>query len=754
MSPELILFAIKGLIRIGQQGNRALIDYAVDRPAPFPEVQEIKLARPQDALNKLLLLPRYARLVEAEPFKSVWDSALGQIKQVSWNHLEKAGQDKLFRSAITAAQGDAHGLAILSGIDTPSEHTAELATGLLLIKQWKPENEPISPLGRMVLAIAEVGLDYLAINPSILGVGTNGEKIIKSFAIALGAPLTQQLDAEKLGPQANVARQLLIVLAGAGLETLKAHASEIISEQHLATLVSNVLDPVIAVAKSSQADVPFQVSLQRMIETLAGPAAAAAMKTVGENPGAFLGSSFASSKAAGALVSTLLVEAAKAPALRSVFTDSGLLKLLSASLQLAADKPGLFVKTGDKDVEKLLVDLTTSAAKEMQVHVAALAADRDIDGRALAAGIASAAITAFGQNAAALIGGAGKPWNELAGTVAAGVLGDLAAALKNADQGQALKKLLSQEKLVELGRIVVDRIAAAPDMTGATGARAREVISALATVMAKTLSVNRSGLLSADGWLNLARDLVAEVTARPAIAAGLDPGLKDVIEAASVVIAGDKNSVLSGAHVTDIARTILAELAAHPALLTGLKAETRIIVAAVAQAMAADSHLLLSGSDWVDIIKIAVTEASANPARLFGLNYNDQNQRLAADVIGLVLRTLPQLPAGAGAAAGGAILKGELLREAMAFLMRAVSGTPEGAKKYLPLLQRALAETSSFVAANAGHFGSREWLAIVRSLTTGILDGKFDAELAKPIAAVIFLPSADVARALAGGGAR
>ena len=116
-----------------------------------------------------------------------------------------------------------------------------------------------------------------------------------------------------------------------------------------------------------------------------------------------------------------------------------------------------------------------------------------------------------------------------------------------------------------------------------------------------------------------------------------------------------------------------------------------------------------------------------------------------------MLKTLPQLPVPGG---GGMalILKGEVLREATTLLVRLMSGMPEPAKKYLPLIERALAEASNFVASHPGNFGSKEWLALVRALTTRILEGKYDAERARPIETVSFLPSMDRAAALVAGG--
>jgi hypothetical protein len=167
--------------------------------------------------------------------------------------------------------------------------------------------------------------------------------------------------------------------------------------------------------------------------------------------------------------------------------------------------------------------------------------------------------------------------------------------------------------------------------------------------------------------------------------------------------------------------------------------------------MATDRNLLLSGTDWVEILKVCLSEASANPARLFGLNYNDANQALAADVISLVLKAVPALPA-AGGGTSGVILKGDVLREATTIIVRLMSGAPDRAKKYLPLLQAALADLSTFVDRNSGNYGSKEWLELIRLMTADILSGKYDAKLtlliANPGSAVALLSGPDEANAI------
>jgi hypothetical protein len=288
-------------------------------------------------------------------------------------------------------------------------------------------------------------------------------------------------------------------------------------------------------------------------------------------------------------------------------------------------------------------------------------------------------------------------------------------------------------------------------MTGVSDAKAREIIVVVAKAVAAAAKEKKELLFTPDDWLELARAMVKEVAARPGVIAGSDAGLQAVVSALATVIAGDKNSVMSGANAMTVAQALLSEVVSHPAMLAGLKDEVQRVVLAVASAMAADRNLLLSGTDWVEILKVCLSEASANPARLFGLNYNDANQALAADVIGLVLKAVPVLPA-AGGGTSGLILKGDVLREATTIIVRLMSGAPDRAKKYLPLLQAALADLSAFVGRNSGNYGSKEFLSLIRVVTGDILDGKYDAKLtlliANPSGAITLLSGPDDANAI------
>jgi hypothetical protein len=681
VTPELTLFAIKSLIRIGQQTDKALIDIGADRDALFPDGKVFKLQFDQQiALTDFLNLPRFADLPTQAPFKAVWEPEHRRVDGAKWNAASNDKQ-KIFDAALKAAENDSIAIAVLTVADVKDEVTSEAdgerIAGAALIAQWNEKDKPIAPIARVALAIAQVALDYIAIDPSIVGIrGSRGEKILKSFATAITVPLSKTLNADQLGTAAAFHDDLLQSLLGAAFQVFKDRVDEVVSDEHLAKLVKNALEPVVVAAQTG--DVTFQRRLQLIFDSLVGPAAAAALKVVSENPAAFFGADFDQSKAAGALVSALLVEAAKGGDVRALFTDQGLVGLLTATVDVAANRPDLFIQSdsANPDKAKLVKDVIASLATAIKGQVAQLPSSKTLDPKRVAGALAAAAIEAVGRNVSVLTANTGQQWHDIATGLVQRVLGGLGTALRDAD-GQALQKLFSEEQIIELARTVIRDAAATPGLVGA------------------------------------------------------DARVQAIVQILGKVVAGDKNLVLTGANVATIASALLAELAGSAARFNGVRPEITVVAQAIAAAMVKDTNRLLAGEDWVEILKVAAAEASANPARLFGLNNNDANQALAESIIGLVLKNVPAIAAGGG---GAAILKGDVLREATTILITNLSGRPEVAKKYLPLFDAALKKTMDFVAANPGRYGSKELLQLVQRITDNIVTGKYDAKLAALLA--------------------
>jgi len=64
------------------------------------------------------------------------------------------------------------------------------------------------------------------------------------------------------------------------------------------------------------------------------------------------------------------------------------------------------------------------------------------------------------------------------------------------------------------------------------------------------------------------------------------------------------------------------------------------------------------------------------------------------------------------------------LREVIIIVLRATSGSPEAAQKYLLSIELLIAGLNELVAKNSDQFGDKEWLHLFRMLLTSVLEGR------------------------------
>ena len=145
---------------------------------------------------------------------------------------------------------------------------------------------------------------------------------------------------------------------------------------------------------------------------------------------------------------------------------------------------------------------------------------------------------------------------------------------------------------------------------------------------------------------------------------------------------------------------------------------------------------VLTADDWHAVAAVIVAEAAANPGRLFDLDGTDPNEKLAGELIKLVLTTASDSMRGVGRA-GGATLFGETLREAIIIVITATAGNSAAAKTHLPEIKAILTQLTAFVAVNKDQFGSKEWLALFSDLLPVVLSGAEIDELTIELALTI-----------------
>lgn len=739
------MFGITAAIRIGQQGRIALIEHVADKPALLPDVLEFTASQETNAQDVFTL--KYKAYVTegsgTEPnFAEHWDAGLDVF--LDWPNIPEATQLEIVETALDLAKDDPAIYAQTFGENEAPDDAPvlrEAVIGDFLVSQWNPKDKPVSPLGRIALAVAHVAIDYVSLRPGSLGIDGAGQKIVTSFAKSLSVSLHARLSAPTLGPSKDFAENMFFVFAQAGFSAFREHSAEVISDDDLARLVSNSIEPVLIEIDAQDDSLAFRLRLRRLLGTVLGPSASVAMRTVAENPAAFFGSRFDASGTAGALTSALLMDAVRSASAADTFgifevlKPEGAMSLLAAGLTLAAERPNLFLKEDPDDagLAPLKTDLFVTFARKLSATATKLKAHEDVDGEALVAELAAEALLVAGRNVRAVIAPGDDEWQALGADLAGATLKELAAALAApGDRGAALRQVFSPAQLKEFGRIVLVRVAASPGMTSADSPAVKAVISGVAAAMA----ADENLLLSGDDWLTIVEVVAGELAKHPKAVVGKDDRAQAVFRALAQAVSADANNLLQSDNWTELARSLAREVSRNPSVFTGDNEELSRLVGAVTTAMAADANLLLSGDDWTVILKVAIDEAARNPGRLFGLDQGNSREALAADMLKIVFQTIPDFT-GNAVEPLDFIANPALLTEAAVTLLRHSARSPDKAEKYAPLVRRAVGETTHFVADNRGELGGNEWLQLTRILTAAVFAEEHDALLAELAAGAV-----------------
>jgi len=202
MDPALIVFAIQALVRLVKEGKSAYDQYERDRDIFMPQLK-LPTFRPISLIREVFQLGSGAPLVSAgAPLARFW-------KDGGPDPAVPGSFDVLY---LEATRLKAIEMAATKGL-LPSWGT-EVA-GAVLIRQWREGSEPVGPLARMALALADVGLEFVGTNASVLGIGGNGEKLVAAIATNLAELIPD--DAADFGPKSQLTERLLGIFLRAGL---------------------------------------------------------------------------------------------------------------------------------------------------------------------------------------------------------------------------------------------------------------------------------------------------------------------------------------------------------------------------------------------------------------------------------------------------------------------------------------------------------------------------------------------------------
>jgi len=494
VSPELVIFAIRAAVRIGRAAQLELEDYIRNRAMTMPQILTIDI-HPVERLRTEI---QHRNLVD-DAFKDIYR-----------RYLEAASIDKRHKAEL-----DIYAFALDKGLVTHAEQAIE-EQGLVTIRQWSEEADKGVPLARIGLAMVEVALDYIITNPGIFGVGSNGERFVRAMAGAIDEILP---DSDSPGnviltPEQLFGERSLAIFMHTGLSTLQAHIAENVEEEHLRDIAVSVLQPLIANFRDQTIE---RKNLNDFRDLLLGPMAQEAINAVVRHQRQFLGSRFAKNSGMGAVTEAILKTVAQEGDIRNVLEREVWVSMYGAILDVAIERPELFVKEDSAEVSDFGHNLVQTVAMRLKKMTPPFTAT-------VAATVAADAISVLSRHTVILFD-QDSPWEKVAGEAVGSVLDSISTGmqdgleketLKNGsvlDGETVLKRVFSEDQVAALVHIVTDQVAKTPGML--TGRDTRDEVKALVAGIARAISDSNRALLSADDWLEVAAVVTQEAAKNP-----------------------------------------------------------------------------------------------------------------------------------------------------------------------------------------------------------------------------------------------
>ena len=480
MDPMIIIFAIRGLLRLSREGKAAFDQFTRDHDIIFPDGLKAEWSDVDEIVA--ILNPDHLDLVTGDtPLAHFWDNT---------RPANVPGAIEALYSAVLAIKAQ----ELAAAKKQPAERGLEIA-GVLMVNQWAEGKGPIGPVSRLALTFADIALEFVGANPSVIGVGGSGEKLIGAMATNLAAMIPD--DAEQFGEKSQLAERLAGIFLRAALQALNDNAGALIQKEQIESLVANVLPPLIA---SLPPTLQEQARWRDVADALLGPAANAALTAVAANPVAFLGRDFDANKILGALTQAVVQEVSRT-GLRGIVSDAGITAIYKAAVGVAADRPELFLGAGGQPAEALARELFTGVAAVLRQTPPPFKSD-------LGAQLAVVALDVVRERGPALLH-ADQPWEKLLGAL----VGQIATGLRDglAQPSGGLTRAFSQSQLLELGRVFLLQVAQTPGLVAPGSRELQNVVGAVAGAMA----ADEKLLLTSDDWLQIAAVAAREAAENP-----------------------------------------------------------------------------------------------------------------------------------------------------------------------------------------------------------------------------------------------
>jgi hypothetical protein len=496
VTPDTVAFAVRSIVRLGSAARQAYEQSVRDATMRIPDLPVSIISNDEALFGFFDVGDRRQRIEDGGDLKELW------VEDPSGNMVPR---DAAARDILIAEQ-----LKILQQLPGDfrrswiAQRFQQEAMSGVLVKQWKDGTGPPTPAIRLVLAFTDVALDYVGSNPGILGVGGNGEKLITALSANFRKllPDVDKKDGWK-GKEATtffVERALSITLH-AGLKTISEKPDLLVEGDHYRELLQNVVDPFVEGFDKNPNDRPRWIDVR---DTLLGPVAEAALKTVQQNQQSFLGSKFSTTTAVGAVTSALLGAIAEGD-IGEVFTPEGQVRLYRSVLDLSVKNPRLFVTTTgpQSDIARdLLVRIGTAIQNAPPQFDKKLAGD-----------VAIAAIESLKVNVPGLLRIKDDAWRNVAGDLTTKVLSGLQSSIGAPDAQKAFENMFSPEETIQLLAMIMRQVVQTPGMIA--GIQVSDETQVLVATIASATTAQGSELLTSDDWIAVAQTVAVEVARNP-----------------------------------------------------------------------------------------------------------------------------------------------------------------------------------------------------------------------------------------------
>ncbi len=527
-SAELVLFAIRAGVRLGQAARTAYIEQV--------RMREIALPFPNAGNDPSITDARSFFKTEDEGAGFLADDskldALHTKALANKIPNERGNPDRdayinlyLVYRSIAEARLNKQALKLSNG----AEADPDAFLAMFRFEQWDEEdpNRP-KPVRRVLGAIVDVGVEYFASVPGALGSQTTDRRVLTTFVQAIDRIDFEQvaLDADPFG---ELAGQLLI----AALETVGSQPDIVAGDpnvQELIRITTSSLSADIATKLAAAGTTDEQDSIRSWGELVFRSVLQSGARHALQHPGTFLG---IDNTAQSDLVSRVgiaaidLVTASDDFQPEALFSAGGLQTLVSTSLAVLADHPELVTDTDNEGVTALIRTIATDLSDIKRVVELGLIPE-----------VARIVLNRTGQHLE-LIWPDLKPENHLlltAGRVTLEVL------TKKPTASAKWKPQFGRTELITVVDAVVDELASNPDwllkLAADADANLRAALEASLTVLRKRADERLSPTVAAEVFAAAARAIALRQgfldtlpNGKPAVAHALDAIFAEIFKA-------------------------------------------------------------------------------------------------------------------------------------------------------------------------------------------------------------------------------